>query len=88
MLLCLFYYIIDVKKRQGWAFPFIVIGLNAITIYLVQDLFQFSTITDIFVHGFINSLGDFRTAFYIAATLLVKWLFLYFLFRQKIFLKA
>jgi len=88
LLLCLFYYIIDVKKRQGWAFPFIVIGLNAITIYLVQDLFQFSTITDIFVHGFINSLGDFRTAFYIAATLLVKWLFLYFLFRQKIFLKA
>jgi len=40
------------------------------------------------VHGFIDSLGDFRPAFYIAATLLVKWLFLYFLYKQKIFLKA
>jgi len=88
LLLGLFYYIIDVKGIAKWSFPFIVIGLNAITIYLVQALFKFSTITDIFVHGFIQSLGDYRTAFYIACTLVVKWLFLYFLYRQKIFLKA
>ncbi len=88
LLLSLFYWIIDVKGVQRWSFAFTVIGMNAITIYLVQALFRFSTITDIFVHGFVHLLGDFRPAFYIAATLCVKWLFLYFLYRQKIFLKA
>lgn len=88
LLLSLFYWIIDVKGVQRWKFAFTVIGMNAITIYLAQALFRFNTITDIFVHGFINQLGDYRTAFYIAATLFVKWLFLYFLYRQKIFLKA
>jgi predicted acyltransferase len=88
LLLSLFYWIIDVKGLKGWSFPFMVIGMNAITIYLVQALFRFNTITDIFVHGFIDQLGDYRAAFYIAATLCVKWLFLYFLYRQKIFLKA
>jgi predicted acyltransferase len=88
LLLTLFYYIMDVKGRQKWAFPFIVVGMNAITIYLVQDLFRFSHITDTLVHGFIQYLGDWRTAFYIACTIAIKWLFLYFLYKQKIFLKA
>jgi predicted acyltransferase len=88
LLLCLFYWIMDVKGYQKWSFPFLVIGMNAITIYLVQALFRFSTITDIFVHGFIKSFGDYQSAFFIACTLTIKWLFLYFLYKQKIFLKA
>ncbi len=87
-LLAFFYYIMDIRGRQKWAFPFIVIGMNAITIYLVQALFRFGNITDTLVHGFIQYLGDWRTAFYIACTLAIKWLFLYFLYKQKIFLKA
>ncbi|MEJ2083956.1 MAG: DUF5009 domain-containing protein, partial [Acidobacteriota bacterium] len=66
----------------------VVIGLNPITIYVVQNVFDFGTIANIFVHGFIADLGVVRPLFWVACVLAVKWLFLYFLYRQKIFLKA
>jgi len=88
LLLALFYWIIDVRKYRKWAFPFVIIGLNPITIYVTQGVFDFGSIATIFVHGFIDHMGDFRPVFWSACVLAVKWLFLYFLYRQKIFLKA
>ncbi|MCK4967388.1 DUF5009 domain-containing protein [bacterium] len=88
LLLCLFYWIIDIKGYKTWAFPFVVIGLNPITIYVLQSVFDFRIIADIFIHGFINYMGDFKPVFYTLCILMVKWLFLYFLFKKKIFLKA
>jgi len=88
LLLCLFYWIIDVMGYAKWAFPFVVIGLNPITIYVAQSLFDFGIIARIFVHGFIDSFGDFRPVFWAFCVLAVKWLFLYFLYKKKIFLKA
>jgi predicted acyltransferase len=44
LLFALFYWIIDVKGYQKWAFWFKVVGLNALTIYLVQELFDFKQI--------------------------------------------
>lgn len=88
LLLCLFYWIIDIKGYKNWAFPFIVIGLNPITIYVLQSLFDFGIIVKIFVHGFINYFGSFESMFYVFCVLIVKWLFLYFLCKKKIFLKA
>ena len=88
LLLSLFYWIIDVKKYSKWAFPFIVIGLNPITIYVIQGIFDFGVVVNIFVHGFIDNMGDFKQVFFILCVLVVKWLFLYFLYKQKIFLKV
>jgi predicted acyltransferase len=88
LLLALFYWIIDVRGWRGWAFPFIVIGLNPITIYVVQGLLDFGVIANIFVHGFIRHTGAFEQPLWLLCILAVKWLFLYFLYRQKIFLKA
>jgi len=90
LLLCLFYWIIDVKGYSKWAFPFVIIGLNPITIYVAQTLFRsdFNNIVDVFVHGFIDSFGDFRPVFLAFCVLTVKWLFLYFLYKKRIFLKA
>jgi len=88
LLLALFYWIIDVRGWRKWAFPFVVIGLNPITIYVVQGLFDFGLIASIFVHGFIKHLGAFQPAFWALCVLTVKWLFLYFLYKQKIFLRA
>jgi predicted acyltransferase len=48
LLFALFYWVIDVKFYTRWAFWFKVIGLNALTIYLVQELFDFKHIADIF----------------------------------------
>jgi predicted acyltransferase len=88
LLLAVFYWVIDMKGYKSWAFPFVVIGLNPITIYLAQRLFNFGHIADIFVHGFIGNLGAFEPLFYVACVFAVKWLFVYFLYRQRIFLKA
>jgi len=88
LLLALFYWVIDVQGYRKWAFFFVVIGMNAITIYVANRLFDFETISNIFIHGFVDSMGDFKPVFSSFCELMTKWLFLYFLFRQKIFLKA
>lgn len=88
LLLCLFFWVIDVKGFKKWAFPFIVIGLNPITIYVAGGLFDFGIIANIFIHGFVDSLGSFKAVFYPLCAFAVKWLFLYFLYRKKIFLKV
>lgn len=88
VLLSVFYWIIDVRKYDRWAFPFVVIGLNPLTIYLAQKLFDFRIIADIFVHGFIDSFGDLKPIGLVICVFAVKWLFLYFLYRQKIFLRV
>ena len=88
LLLALFYWIIDVKGYRRWAFFFTVIGVNAITIYLVSHLFDFGTITTIFVHGFIHRMGAVEPLFWAVSVIMTGWLFLYFLYRQKIFLKV
>jgi len=88
LLLALFYWIIDVRGYRRWAFFFTVIGVNAITIYLVWHLFKFETITTIFVHGFIGYLGPAQPIFWAVSVMMTGWLFLYFLYRKKIFLKV
>lgn len=88
ILISLFYWIIDIKGYKKWAFPFIIIGLNPITIYVIQGIFDFGVIANIFIHGFINKLGNFNMLFAALCIFTVKWLFLYFLYQKKIFLKV
>ncbi|MCE5251906.1 DUF5009 domain-containing protein, partial [bacterium] len=66
----------------------VVIGMNPITIYVISRVINFGDIADVFVHGFIDNLGSFRPFFQACCVLGVKWLFLYFLYRRKNFLKA
>lgn len=88
LLFALFYWIIDVRGYRKWAFPLVVIGMNAITIYLLQNLFDFSQFSNIFVGGLANHAGHYRILVTGSGVFLAEWLLLYFLYRQKIFLKA
>lgn len=88
ILFTFFYWVIDVRGYRKWAFPFVIVGLNSITIYVIGGLFDFGVIAAIFIHGFVNSMGAFKPAFQALCAVSVKWLFLYFLWRQKIFLKV
>lgn len=87
LLLCLFYWLIDVRGYKKWAFFFVVIGMNPITIYILQRLFDFGDIANIFVHGFINYLGPGKPLFWALCVTTVKWSFLYWLYKKKIFIK-
>jgi predicted acyltransferase len=88
LLLAGFYWVIDVRGYKRWSYFFTVIGLNAITVYVADRLFRFRIVTDIFVHGFIDYLGPFKPLFYSVCVAATIWLFLWFLHRQKIYLKV
>jgi predicted acyltransferase len=88
VLLSLFYLIIDVWGFKKWSFPFVVIGMNAIAVYIATHLFDFGRIGNIFVGGlarFMGSWGVFLEAF---AALAVVWLILYWMYLKKTFLKV
>ena len=89
LMFALFYWIIDVKNCRGWILFFTVIGMNSITIYLAQAFINFSYTARKLFGGLIalmpeNSQDFFTQAAYVA----VCWLFLYFLYRKRVFLKV
>ena len=91
MLLGLFYTVIDVWKLRFWTLFFVVIGMNAITIYIAQNIIPFRDVAGYFLNGFAQSryCSDLARPILMAAGVLaVKWLFLYHLYRNKIFLRV
>jgi predicted acyltransferase len=92
VLLGVFYTVIDIWKVQKWATPFIWIGMNAITIYILHELLDFKKVAERFVGG------DIQAALNRAApglgTLLVVLLavgltfaVVRFLYQRKVFLR-
>lgn len=88
LLLSLFYWVIDVKGCKRWAFFFVVIGANAITIYLAPFLIDFNHIVNFFVHGFVGNFGGFKPLFVACMVMATKWLFLLFLYRHRLFFRV
>ena len=89
ILLALFYYIIDVKGYKKWAFFFKVIGMNSILIYISGHFIDWTYCTDAFFKWAGQLAGDpynivVMAIFYVV----VKWFFLYFLYKQKIFMRV
>jgi predicted acyltransferase len=94
MLLSLFYYTIDVKDWVNtwlWGIGkykilfFKVIGMNSITIYLASRIFDFRDASSFFL-GFLEpALGNWII---ILGGIALEWMFLYFLYQKKIFLKV
>ena len=89
LLFAVFYLIIDVWNFRKWAFFFVVIGMNPITIYLARRMINFKWATEFFFGGFVEVLPEIWTPVIngIGITA-VGWVFLYFLYKKKIFLKV
>jgi len=51
MLMGLFYYVVDVRNHQTWCQPFVWIGMNSITIYLLANLVSMDDIAKRLVGG-------------------------------------
>jgi predicted acyltransferase len=88
LLLALFYWVIDVKGYRNWAFVFIVIGTNPITIYVLQWIVNFDDVAAYFVQGIAGLAGSAELLILALGALILKWLFLLFLYRHRIFLKV
>jgi predicted acyltransferase len=87
LLLALFYLLIDVWGYRRWAFPFVVIGMNAITIYVASFFVPFRAIAESLVGGLGRHLGRGGPVFVELASMMLAWLVLYHLYRQRIFLR-
>lgn len=87
-MFALFYYVIDVRGWHKWTLPFQIIGINSITIYMAQRIVPFKSVSKFFFGGLAGQLpplwGDVVTT---GGYVLVCWLFLYFLYKKRIFLK-
>ena len=88
-MFALFYYLIDVKGwRKGVVF-FQVVGMNSITIYLGQRILNINSITKFFFGGTMDLLPEsWSKLVFSLGYFAVCWLFLYFLYRKKCFLKV
>jgi predicted acyltransferase len=93
LLLALFYGIIDVLKLRAWAFFFVVIGMNAVTVYMAEKILDFPGLTRFFFGGVAKycggSFGTSASEIVLAAgAVALAWILLFHLYRQKIFLRV
>jgi predicted acyltransferase len=88
LLLALFYGIIDVLRWRAWAFFFVVIGANAITIYILPHIIDFKHISDFFLGGVARHAGAYGPAVTAAGILAAEWLLLLYLYRKRLFLRV
>ena len=88
-MFAIFYYIIDVRGWQRWSMPLQVIGLNSITIYMAQKVVSFNHINKFFFGGIADKLpAEWGELLLRGGYVLICWLFLYFLYRKRLFLKV
>ncbi len=89
LLLSLFYYVIDIKGYRKWAFFFRVIGMNSILIYMSSGFINWGYTTRAFFEWLAQLVGTpYNAVVLVLCSLAVQWVFLYILYRQKLFLRV
>ena len=89
ILLSLFYYIIDVRGHVKWSFFFRVIGKNSILIYASGHFINWEYTNNAFFKWLGQLVGNPFNAVALAITyVLIKWCFLYFMYKKKVFLRV
>jgi predicted acyltransferase len=87
MAMALFYWIIDVLGYKKWAFGFIVIGINSIAVYVATEIFDFRLVGNIFVGNLLPLIGRWAELVEASAAFAVVWLILYWMYREKEFIR-
>jgi predicted acyltransferase len=87
LLLALFYLVIDVLHLRFLAFFFVVIGMNAIAVYMATHVFDFRHLGDIFVGSTARWTGNWHDFVRATAAFAIIWLILFYLYRKKTFVK-
>ena len=89
VLLSLFYFIVDVKKKRGWILFFQVIGLNSITIYMGKRIIDFYHASEFLMGWTVPAFGEGAGELFLIATYIaLEWALLYYFFKKKIFLRV
>jgi predicted acyltransferase len=88
LILALFHAIIEWAGWKRWAFPLVVVGVNSIAMYCMYQLFKPWILRTLKIHlGGDLFAGTYGPIIADASVLLVLWLFCYWMYRRKLFLK-
>jgi predicted acyltransferase len=103
LVFLLFYWVIEVQKMLKLAFPLIIYGMNAITLYVFTGLFvrwvmlswkvtydgTTTSLTGYFYRTFASFAGPtIGSLLYSTVIIVIGWLLCYWMFRRKLFLKV
>lgn len=89
LLLAIFHLLFDIWKLRKLGFFFVVIGMNPITIYLAQHkIIDFNVPRDFFFSGLMEVFPYLSPLISSIGYICCIWVFLYFLYHHKIFLKV
>lgn len=88
LLLGLFYSVIEGLRLRAWAFPFLLIGMNPLVIYMLihTNWVDFSYIAKFFLgFSYAHAPSSVAPLCQAVATMAVEFVFLYWLYRSKLF---
>lgn len=88
LLLAAFHQTIEVWNVRRWAVPFVWIGVNPLTIYLVTHLVRFDGLADRLVGGPVKAaFGNYAPFVTMLGSVALVFWFAHFLYKRKIFLR-
>jgi predicted acyltransferase len=87
-LFVVFYLLVDFRPQPNWSFFLQVVGMNSITIYLLERVVSFADISEFFLGGLASKSGHWGPLLITTGILLIEWLVLYFLWKKKTFLRV
>ena len=86
-----FSWIIDVKNYSKWAFPLVVVGMNSIAAYLIAHLWEQFIISNLHInvgYRIFQIFGAGLEPLMLGiAVMLIYWLALFWMYRNKVFLR-
>jgi predicted acyltransferase len=88
LIFLLFYWLIDVRGYRKLGFPFAIIGMNALAIYVSKSIVPLGRIVGIFTGGPDGYLGSFAPLARAVLVIAIEWLVLYWMYKRRIFLRA
>lgn len=84
----LFHLLIDFRPAPNWSFPLQVVGMNSLTIYLLEAILPLRTISEFFCGGVARLSGDWGEVVTIIGIIVIEWLLLWFLWKKRAFLRV
>ncbi|MEH6681263.1 MAG: DUF5009 domain-containing protein [Sediminicola sp.] len=87
LLMALFYWIADIKGHTKWAFPLRVIGINAITAYVLSHVIDFPQIANYLLFGFEQYVGGYYETLKTIGGFAILYLLLWYMDRNKTYIK-
>ncbi|WP_299666570.1 DUF5009 domain-containing protein [uncultured Polaribacter sp.] len=87
LLLALFYWIIDVKGYTKWTKPLKIIGINAITAYVISHVINFPELAKQVLFGFEHYLGGYYNAFATVGGFGIIYLLLWYMHKNNTYIK-